>query len=302
MSVNLPKPQFIKPLDNQVDRTISYFPKSTHLTLLISAKGGSKTTTLLNSLNNPQLLARRFHRICVINPTCKLDDKWNCVKENDIVKLNRPLLRAKYQPTPKTRTVYTVCGQRQVKEPAVKFDFDSLPDYMPVDENDFYETFDVSTISNIFKEQYNDVTKYGKDKANDVLVVLDDCAGLKQWNDQKMTNMIFKMRHVKVSFMITTQDAFSIPKRLRDNSDFVMVFIQGNKDTVYKISRECACGLDWDMWYKLYLSVVQEPYAFLGVNRVNPLGYKFTHSFQKFLEYPDVTKLALEQMTTLSCA
>lgn len=300
MSVSLPKPQPIKPLDTQVDHTISFIPKTTFMALLIAAKGCSKSTTTLNAFTNPQLLAKRFNRIILISPTASLDDKMKILQEHPIVKVNKPLLKAKWAPKPKTRTVYTVCGQRQVKDPVVKMNFSNLPDYIPMEPNDYIEDFSVSTILGIFNEQHNDIIKYGKDISNKVCVILDDTAGLRQWNDPKMINALFKCRHTNVSFWVTSQDAAAIPKKARDNMDLVMIFALGNKDTVYKMSRECACGLDWDMWYKLYLSVIQEPYAFLGVNRINPLGYKFTHSFIKFLEYPDTTKLALEQMKELT--
>lgn len=299
MSVIIPKSQPVKPFDTQVDHTVSFLPKSTFLCLLIAAKGCSKSTTTLNAFMNPQLLAKRFNRVVLISPTASLDDKMQILKEHDIVKVNKPLLRLKYRPTPKKRMVYTVCGQRYVNEPQMKIDFANVPDYMPMDDSDYIEDFSVNTILKIFNEQKTDIDKYGKDMSNSVAIILDDTAGLKQWNDPRIINAVFKCRHVKVSFWVTTQDSAAIPKKVRDNADNLLIFSLGNKDSIYKMSREAACGMDYDDWLQLYYTAVSEPYAFLNVSRVNPHPYKFAQSFMRFLEYTTPEQKAMELLNTI---
>jgi hypothetical protein len=278
---NIAIPIPIKKLDNQRSTEISFIPKSEFMCLMTGAISKGKTTLLINLLQNPDALANRFNKIIIVSTTATLDSKWSLIIDQGpkIVKANKELLKAILKQKKKRKT--------QLFDNEDDLIFDELIETVKdrcLTKSDFIEETSLSFLPALLEEQKKSIEKYGKELANNILLVLDDCASDKKaFKDQTTVKTIFMSRHYKISSIITTQAYFQICKSIRLNCGFKVIFHIANQKELQVIYAENNCGIDWPEWQLLYNEVNDVDHQFVSINLYNPKGSQMSRNFEEFL-------------------
>jgi hypothetical protein len=90
--------------------------------------------------------------------------------------------------------------------------------------NNIVENFDDKLIEQLMRRQ-KELTRLGK--RNHVLLILDDCLSMANFNSPVFLQMATQGRHYQVSCWISTQHYMKVPQSLRMNVDYM--FIMGNQ-------------------------------------------------------------------------
>lgn len=270
----------IVPLDKQRSSEISFIPKSDFMCLMTGSISKGKTTLLINLLTNQDALAMRFNRIIIFSPTAALDSKWTKLYNHIIIKSNKPLLKEilKRKRKSKNRILDNVNDN-------IDNEILNIYENRAIDESDFISEWPISYLEDIINEQDSTIKKYGKELANKILIILDDYASeSKLWNNHKFTKMVFTSRHYKISSIITTQAYYNIPKKIRLNCAFKILFNISNKKELQMIYNENNCNFSWEEWNELYEDIMSEyDFNFVSINLYNPNGYQFSKCFLEFI-------------------
>jgi len=88
----------------------------------------------------------------------------------------------------------------------------------------YFERPDINLLQKIMEDQNHIIENYGKDIADNVLIIYDDCVALKKFfNSEEFVEMLFNSRHYKISTIITSQSYFKIPKPIRENASGLLL-------------------------------------------------------------------------------
>lgn len=257
-------------LDNQASSGNTLFPRLPFTLTIVASKGGGKTSLLLNMLLNPHLFKGKFNRIIVVSPTAKLDAKMNILRETpDLTVVNHKLLKA-----------------MKVKKRIEIGDFSEDQHHYEnrLTDEDFLDDINTTFLPDIISEQKEIITRYGKDTADTVLIILDDLAAERKFFDSKMTKKaIFNSRHVKISIIITTQAYICIPPQIRLNNSNLILYQSANKREIQKIYDENNSHLTFNEFYQMYQKVVSEPYGFLQCNYQNTNNKRFIKNMEEYI-------------------
>jgi len=80
-------------------------------------------------------------------------------------------------------------------------------------------------ILDILNEQIDNIKMYGKKKTPKILLILDDCANSHLFRNGGIIETIsMRGRHANISCIITSQTLHSITKKVRLNSDYIILF------------------------------------------------------------------------------
>ena len=173
----------IRSLDSQVNTEPSLVPKPSFLMYLCASRGSGKSTTLLNLLLNKDLLAGKFSQIYYISPTSALDSKIEVLKTTPgIIKPNTKLIN-KLKEKGKIQILDSGVQEREYST--------SIP------ESNFIEEVDINLLRDLISEQKQIISTYGKDIADSILLIYDDCASeTKFWKSQQVQKLIDTLKSV----------------------------------------------------------------------------------------------------------
>ena len=267
----------IVPLDKQVDKTkISTVPKPPFTMMICASKGGGKSTLILNMLLNPNLLRDKFNEVYIMSPTASLDTKMSVLRNTDFLAKNRRLWNA----------IKRVKRRRQdilsSNEPTEIVNFEDIPSHL-TDEN-YIDDLDLDALESLIEKQKYTIEHFGKDTANNVLVVMDDLASeSNKMAGNRFKKLLFLSRHYKISMIIITQAYFAIPKSIRLNNSQLVLFETSNKKELDKIYEENNAGLSFNDFMKLYKECVKDDYGFMVINYQVPKRFRFANQFKYFL-------------------
>ncbi len=140
------------------------------------------------------------------------------------------------------------------------------------DLDDIFMDDDPSKIVEILEQQDKDIKEKGYEKADHVLLILDDIVQSNTFLKHEILNKIaFSGTWSKVSCYITSQSYVQIPRRIRLNAHSVLLFHGLTETELDRFCDEHASPYlnkkDFREMIKFSLS---EPYSFLFYNRTNP--------------------------------
>lgn len=262
----------IRPLDNQKDNNIDTKIKTPFSMYLNASKGGGKSTLILNLLLNENFLRKKFNRILWISPTSKFDEKIQKHTNNQDILVENVLLK---------KLIKKLKSKDILNNP----DFEKrLPETFESDNIEFYDKFNVEIIKDVISYNSKINEEFGKKFGDNILIIIDDAIESKIFKSETFKNLMFKSRHYKISMIITSQSYFLLPKNLRLNMSYVVLFETGSKKEIEQIYEEHNTGLKPRGFYKMCSDLFEIPYNFLVINYFNPKAKRFQNQFLNFID------------------
>jgi len=256
--------------DNQVKKENSLIPRPSFCGYIASSRGSGKSVLLVNTLLNPNIFFGKFNQLYIINPTSGLDKKWQLLKNKPgILKANKPLIKL-------------------IKSNHSKIidNEDTTSNYnTTVTDENFISTVSIKFLQDIIEEQKYIINTYGKDVADEVLLIFDDTIAQRVfWASEQVQNMIFLSRHYKVSLIITSQSYKSLPKGLRLNMTFVCLFYTANVDELKSIYSENSNNTNFKEFLEIFKKVCfSKAFNFLTINYQSDQQHRLQSAFDKFV-------------------
>ena len=302
------KPLKVKAVPVSLDAT---HPPSPHNILpaheftmgLIAPKGSGKTTLLINLLT---YYRKYFHAIYIFSPTVKNDEKWDWVKQQDLVLENKPLKRW-YKELKAKR------GDNPVVDEPAGGDSAEAADAMDrnisggkssgpgerfdgrIPESNFMYEYDEGTLGAIMDDQQavidflheHGVTKH---LGNRVLIIFDDLVGSALFSNAR--NNRFKRlntnhRHGSFSIMMVSQAYKEIPKTIRSNFSCLIIFEIFSDAEIQAIHDEYPMGLRKEQWEQVYAYAVAGDHSFMFYNMQKPRTQRIMRNFDQVLFFRD---------------
>jgi hypothetical protein len=144
-----------------------------------------------------------------------------------------------------------------------------------VREENVRDHLDIGLLAQIQYEQEENIKDFGRDKAPNVAIIIDDLvAGLTSGDKNILRSLYFHGRHSKISTFMTSQAYRSIPKAVRINADHTIIFAVNNKKELQAICEEQNVDEGVFMW--ILERATEEPYSFLKINHKKPLNERYS--------------------------
>ena len=216
--------------------------------------------------NYQKIHTKHLHpsRIYVASPTRKIGSKWDLLNSKDVTIVNKALLKLL---------------NKKYKNRIYDVNYKTVYNY----NIEYEEKPDINLLERIMKEQEQIIKNYGKDIADNVLIIYDDCAALKRFfNSEVFVEMLFNSRHYKISTIITSQSYFKIPKPIRENASGLLLFNTGNKKELKLIYEENNGDLSDDEFLQMFKDVCVD-YNFLYINYQNDSKHRYENCFEEFI-------------------
>lgn len=256
---------------------------------LIAPKGSGKTTLIVNLL---KFYKGYFHSIVVFSPTVASDEKWDWVKQQDLIAENKPLKDwVKKMRDKEKRDKESIVDRAEDPHELEEFvDLEPLASKR-IPEEMFFNDYDEDTLREIMDEQMGIVRalkRYGKSKhlANRVLLIFDDLVGSKLFNNRK-DNLFKKLnsnhRHYSTSIFMVTQAYREIPKTVRTNFSSLIVFEIPNDKEVEAVYEENSLYMKRKQWQEMYEHAVSGDHDFLFINYQKPKRLRAMKNFGSVL-------------------
>ena len=247
----------IQALDKQQDQQLATtVPKLPFSLYLAASKGQGKSTTLLNLLLNRDLLGGKFSQIFYISETALLDSKTDMLRNTKgITKVNKPLLK-KLKQKDRSGAIFG----NDTENP------DTYDTRIPPEN--FIEDVSIDLLKQLIAEQKSIIKRYGKEIADHILLVYDDCiTAEKFWKSRTVAKMLMNSRHVKISVIITSQSYKMLPKALRLNMSLLALFNTSNLAELKQIYEEHSSSVGWKRFQEIFIETTEKkPYNSLVIN------------------------------------
>lgn len=104
-----------------------------------------------------------------------------------------------------------------------------------------------------------------------MLLVLDDCLGLL---GKKFASTCTRLRHPRLSVIVSTQNFRSLPVQCRENAQHYVVFSTSNDKELAKITEEFSGVYGEQKFMECYREATKEKYNFLVMHRMRKQLYK----------------------------
>lgn len=252
---------------------------------LIAPKGSGKTTVLVNLM---MFYKNYFHTILVFSPTVASDEKWDFIKEQDILADNTPLkewLKKAEEENPNS-----VVSPPKPAALIEGMDLEPLRD-RKIPEDCFFSDYDEETLKNVMDEQMAIVKilkDHGKSKhlANRILIIFDDLVGSKLFSGKR--NNPFKMlntnhRHYSASILMCSQAYKELPKTVRTNLSCLVIFEIPSEKEVEVIYEENSLYMKRNDWQEAYQYAVGDDHSFMFINYQKPKRLRMMKNFTEVL-------------------
>jgi hypothetical protein len=102
------------------------------------------------------------------------------------------------------------------------------------------------------------------DGSEQVLVVIDDF--IMEKDQEKIKQLFIRGRKRNISTIYIAHDFFKIPKIIRLNANYVILFDVNNKREISAIASTYAHRVTYNLFRKLYRDIMKKPYAFMVID------------------------------------
>lgn len=262
-------------------------PKHEFTMGLIAPKGCGKTTVICNLLN---FYRGYFHKIFIFSPTVQSDEKWDWVKEQDLVAENVELKAWLRQIA--EQQLEDAIVQKTADHQALEGIMNPRDDFSAkLGEESFFDDYDDQSFRKLMEDQRSTIgilKSHGRSKflADRVLVIFDDLVGSALFSGTRgsyFKGINTRHRHFSASFIMVSQGYKEIPKTIRSNFTCMLVFEIGNEKEVESIYEEYAMGLKRIPWEEMYRYCVRDEYCFLYLNLFFDRGLRMMKNFTEVL-------------------
>ena len=268
---------------------------------LIAPKGSGKTTLMCNIL---QFYKHYFHTIIIFSPTINNDDKWDYMKEQDLLLENAPLklwakqtLEAKEHknqvvgPPPAAEAISGLVDLNQLAGGRKRTHADKFDGKIPA--SCFYMEYNEGDLVKIFDQQQAMIDmlkahKQPKYLANRIMILFDDMVGSNLFSGAR-GNFFKKLnsnhRHWSTSIMMVSQGYKEIPKTPRCNWTCLILFEIWNDAELECIYEENPMGLKKDQWLEAYKHATEDDYSFMYFNIQRPKPLRLMKNFDQVMYF-----------------
>lgn len=260
----------IKPLDNQISAKNSNIPRLPFNLAIVSPKGSGKTTLLINLLVNEDFYKKKFNDIYIFSPTFHNDEKWKKIFEHKILLENKFISKLQNKNSKKLSVI------NDEEEEKIKFD-------PYISEDNIYTEYSDSVLKDIVDKQDNFIKQYSKEKANDILIIFDDCVGSGLFSSRYFLKLNTIMRHFKISIIMISQVYKVIAKSIRTNLSNLLLFDINNSKELEVIYEENEAGLSKNDWMRVYRAITKNDYSFMFLNFQNKKGFQILNCFKNII-------------------
>lgn len=292
------KPLVVKPIpvplgNKHPPPPFSQLPSHEFTMGFIAPKGAGKTTTICNLL---MFYKGYFNTILVFSPTIESDEKWDWIKQQELVVENKPLKRwiaamreKKQKAGEKSNAVVDPRTAMDMGEFAAIEGIGNFDARIP--EENFFTDYSDDKFQKIMEEQMNMIKllkKHNQPKylANRILVVFDDLVGSGLFSGSRgsyFKGINTRHRHYSASFLMVSQGYKEVPKTIRTNWSCLIVFEIGNEKEVEVIYEEYPMGLRREDWMEVYNYATKDDHSFLYLNIQAPKGLRIMKNFEQYL-------------------
>jgi hypothetical protein len=267
----------ITPLDSQRSNKVTSVPQPPFTTYICSSKGGGKSTLLLNLLTKKEFYKDTFNKIYLISPTASMDEKFNVLKETNIMVPNTNLITLMKKLKSKQKN-------KIMEDDLTRNSGLSIEDYPRklTDEN-FIEEFDINFLQELLDKNKQITNTYNKKFSDKILIVFDDSISNKVFKSKQFEKIVLNSRHFNLSMIIISQSYYLLSKTLRNQNTALCLFDTGNLKELNQIYNENNNGLSWKEFMDIFKDVMKIPYNFLVFNYQNERKFRLQEQFKTFL-------------------
>ena len=270
---------------------------------LIAPKGSGKTTLMCNIL---QFYKHYFHTIIIFSPTINNDDKWDYMKEQDLLVENvglkrwaKDLLDAKENknqvvaPRPVDVALGGLIDLQSIAGNGAKKRDDKFDGKIPA--SCFYMEYNEADLVKIFDQQQAMIDllkahKQPKHLANRIMILFDDMVGSSLFSGSR-ANFFKKLnsnhRHWSTSIMMVSQGYKEIPKTPRCNWTCIILFEIWNDAELECIYEENPMGLKKEQWMEAYKHATSDDYSFMFYNIQRPRALRLMKNFDQVMYFKE---------------
>ena len=263
----------IIPLDDQEGYVDYFVPKHSPATYgIIAAKGGGKTTLIINLLMFEY--KGIYDKIYVLAPTISTDNKWYKL-------LSVPHLLKKPKYTEDPDEILKSPFEKKKGKKKDKFTGKMTPDAFI--ESDFAEN-----LQRIFDEK-----DAMEDKEARYCVVLDDLAGDKFFKSKIFLTCLLISRHIRIDMFYVSQFYMGLDRSVRINTSMFFIF---NYPDIYekeKFYNEHSMMLPKETWMAIYNHIMSDksinrPFMTINYGQRDK-NKQITNSLEKYIYVNDNT-------------
>ena len=144
------------------------------------------------------------------------------------------------------------------------------------DENAFIE------YSSTMDDIYDDINDYNKKRKRKVLIVFDDMIS-HVMSDKKaqqvLKELFIRWGKLNISLCFLTQSYFSVPKDVRLNCTYYIIFKLNNKRELQNITINHSADIDYKDFIKIYRDFTKDSTNFLTIDTTQPVDKRFKKNF-----------------------
>lgn len=268
-------------------------PKHEFTMGIIAPKGAGKTTLIANLL---YWYKDYFHDIFVFSPTVLSDEKWDWLKEQQLLIENKPLKQwiAKEQARRRGMLNDEIVGKPNISSELENRNTNQQEVFDgKIPEGNFYHVYSEEDLEKILTQQkkiIDALKKHNQPKylADRILLIFDDLVGSSLFSNAK--DNLFKgfntrHRHYSASVIMVSQGYKEIPKTVRTNWTAVILFEIANDKEVLVIYEENTMGLPKSTWLEMFKHCIKEPYGFMYMNAKKPKALRCMKNFDKYMSF-----------------
>lgn len=260
---------------------------------IIAPPGCGKTTVIVNIFD---FYEKYFHTILVFSPSIESDEKWDYVKERELLAENTDLLdwikKEKAKKKNKSKIIEEVSGGTEVENLIQKDKDKKFTGLIP--EECFFEDYLEDELMDLMAEQKGVIKVLKKHKqpkylANRILIIFDDLVGSGLFSGTKgsfFKGLNTRRRHYSTSMIMISQGYKEIPKTIRTSWTCLIVFEIGNEKEIEVIYEEFPMGLSKITWNKAYRYCTSEEHGFMFIDFQKERGKRIMHNFDTILTLP----------------
>ena len=140
--------------------------------------------------------------------------------------------------------------------------------------------------SNTMDGIYENIEDYNKKRKRKVLIVFDDKIS-HVMSDKKaqqvLKELFIRCRKLNISLCYLTQSHFSVPKDVRLNCTYFIIFKVHSKKELQQVAINHSADIDYKDFVNIYRNCTKDPYIFLTIDITKPVNKRLKKKFNESL-------------------